>query len=82
MLRIIREAEYVLYKVPYLFQVQQEKDKKETNSRGRRYVPTYLKVGKRNEFYRVYTKSQVNNIGRPNNTLQKKRKKIKTKYDR
>lgn len=40
MLRILREAEYVLYKVPYLSQVQQEKDKKETNSRGRRYVPT------------------------------------------
>jgi len=45
------------------------------------------RVGKRDEFYSyiylVYTKREVHgNIGRLNNTLQKKRKKIKTTYDR
>lgn len=81
MLRILREAEYVLYKVMYLTYLRYNRKK----TRKKRIVGeggTCLKVGKRNEFYRVYTKSQVNNIGRPNNTLQKKRKKIKTKYDR
>lgn len=69
-----------MYKVMYLTYLRYNRKK----TRKKRIVGeggAYLKVGKRNEFYRVYTKSQVNNIGRPNNTLQKKRKKIKTKYD-
>lgn len=85
MLGTLRKAEYVLYKAPYLSQVQQEKDKKETNGWGRRYLP-YLKVGKRDEFYSYIWfirrgKEVPDTIGRLNSTLQKKRKKIKTTYD-
>lgn len=79
MVRILRKAEYVLYKVPYLSATGKREKNEELGK-----VP---RVGKRDEFYSyiylVYTKREVHgNIGRLNNTLQKKRKKIKTTYDR
>lgn len=83
MLRTLREAEYVLYKVPYL-SITRKKNKKHRISGKGTYLPG--KVGKRNEFYSyiylVYTKREVHdNIGRLNNTLQKKRKKIKLTHE-